>query len=253
MAGLLPMIAALERAFGINQNVGDILRVAHLAVAFADLEQRIVGGARRIGRIEQEHRSKPGAPAGGQLEILALDVVDDRGIRPRQQGWDDKTDTLARPGRRKTQHMLGTVVPQIAVAQTAKHDAVGSQKSGTPHLPCIGPTRRAVRRDVLSFFRAPDREDDGDADGCDPAARGDAPALDEDLRRVGIELEPPDEEGERLIDRPAPDHEPGGSELRLESKTPGRPLGRRPEEGEHDHRDEEQLTPEDFGCGHAQR
>jgi len=44
MAGFLPMIAALERAFGIYQNVGDILGITDLVLPFADLEQRIVGG-----------------------------------------------------------------------------------------------------------------------------------------------------------------------------------------------------------------
>ena len=77
MAGLLPMIAPLERAFGIDQDVGDVLDVAHLAFAAADLEQRIVGGDSRVGRIEQQHAAEPRAPAGGQLPVLALDVVDD--------------------------------------------------------------------------------------------------------------------------------------------------------------------------------
>ena len=52
MTCLFPMIASLERPFRINENVGDILRVTYLAVAFADLKQRIIGRARRIGRIE---------------------------------------------------------------------------------------------------------------------------------------------------------------------------------------------------------
>src|ERR1700685_4622030 len=69
VTGLLPMIAALERAFGIDEDVGDILGVAYLAVTLADFEERIVGRARLIGRVEQEDRSKLGAPAGGQLEV----------------------------------------------------------------------------------------------------------------------------------------------------------------------------------------
>ena len=44
VAGLFPMIAAFERAFGIDQDIGDVLDVAHLGVAAADFEQRIVGG-----------------------------------------------------------------------------------------------------------------------------------------------------------------------------------------------------------------
>src|SRR5271163_770272 len=111
MAGFFPMIAALERAFGIDENVGDILRITYFVVSFADLEQRIIGRAGGTGRIEQEHGPKPRTPAGGQLEILTLDVVDNRGIGPCQEGRDDEADTLSRPGRRKTKHVLGTVVP----------------------------------------------------------------------------------------------------------------------------------------------
>src|SRR5260363_50325 len=87
----------------------------------------------------------------------------------------------------------------------------------------------------------------------EPAACGDAGPLDEYFWRVGVELEPPDEESKRLIDRPAPDHEPGGPELRLVGETPGRPLGRRPNKGEHDDRDKEQLPPENLGRGHRPR
>src|SRR5258705_11394565 len=104
-----------------------------------------------------------------------------------------------------------------------------------------------------SFPRPPDREDDGNNDGSDPTACGDAGTLHEDDGRVGIELEPPDEEGKWLIDRPAANHEPAGTELRLVSQTPGGPLRRSPEEAEHDDRDEEQLPPKDACCSHGQR
>lgn len=126
------MVAALERPFGIGEDVGDILCVAHLAVAFADLQERIVGRAGEIGRIEQEHGTEPLAPAGSQLEILALDVVDDRGMRPCQEGWDDKTDALPGPRRRKTQHMFGTIVPEIVAIKTTKHDPVRAKESSAP-------------------------------------------------------------------------------------------------------------------------
>src|SRR5947208_15902118 len=105
MAGLLPMIAALERAFGIDEDVSDILRVPYLTVAFADLEERVIGRARLIGRIEQEHGSKACAPARSELEILPLDVVDDRGAWPGQQGRNDEADALTRTGRSKAQEM----------------------------------------------------------------------------------------------------------------------------------------------------
>src|SRR6195256_2551699 len=163
-------------------------------------------------------------------------------------GWDDQTDALPGPRRRKTQHMFGTIMPEIAATQTTKHDPVRPKKSRAPNLPYVGPARRAIRRDDLGFLRAPDREDDGNSHGCDPTTCGDAPALNENLRCVGVELEPPDEEGKWLIDRPAANHEPGGTELRLVSQTPGGPLRRSPEEAEHDDRDKEQLPPKDACC-----
>jgi hypothetical protein len=44
VAGLLPVISFLERALWIDQDVGDVLNVADLPFAAANLEQRIVGG-----------------------------------------------------------------------------------------------------------------------------------------------------------------------------------------------------------------
>src|SRR3546814_9437245 len=44
MAGLLPMIAPFERSLGIDEDVGDILDVAHLLRAAATLQQGIVTG-----------------------------------------------------------------------------------------------------------------------------------------------------------------------------------------------------------------
>jgi hypothetical protein len=63
------MIAALERAFGIDEDVRDILGVPYLTVAFADLEERVIGRACLIGRVEQEHGPKACTPARGELEV----------------------------------------------------------------------------------------------------------------------------------------------------------------------------------------
>ena len=95
VAGLLPMVAPLERAFGIDQHVGDVLHVADFPFAAANLEQRIIGGGRRVGRIEQQHAAMPRAKAGGQRPVLALDVVDDGRARPGQQRRNDEADALA--------------------------------------------------------------------------------------------------------------------------------------------------------------
>ena len=52
MRRLLPMVPLVERAFGIDQDVGDVLDVADLPFTPPHLEQRIVGGGLCIGRIE---------------------------------------------------------------------------------------------------------------------------------------------------------------------------------------------------------
>src|SRR6266436_9963429 len=233
VTGLLPMISAFERAFGIDEDVGYILGVAYLAVTLADFEERIVGRARLIGWVEQEYRSKAGAPTGGQLKVLALDVVDDRGARPGQQGRNDQTDALARTCRGKAKDMLGTVVPDIAAIKAAEDHSLRPEKPGPPDLPCIGPARRAVRCHLPDFLRPPHRQHDGNADSGEPAARRDDGSFDKYLWRVGVELKPPDEESKRLVHRPAPYREPGRSELRLEGETPGRPLCRAPKKREH--------------------
>ena len=59
MAGLLPVVAPLQRALGIDQDVGDVLDVADLPLATTDLQQRIVGGAGGVGRIEQQNAAEP--------------------------------------------------------------------------------------------------------------------------------------------------------------------------------------------------
>ena len=60
---------------------------------------------------------------------------------------------------------------------------------------------------------------------------------------------PPPEEGRRQVDRRAHQFEPGRPELRLEAEPPCGPLRRRPHGREHDREDDEDLTPEDLGCG----
>ena len=127
VTGLLPVVALLQRAFRIDQDVGDVLDVAHFVRPAADLQQRIVGFAVRIGRIEQDDAAEAGAPTGRQAVVLALDVVDDERAGPGQQGRDDETHALARPGGRETQDVLRPFVPEIGVAELAKQQAVLSE------------------------------------------------------------------------------------------------------------------------------
>jgi hypothetical protein len=88
------MVAPLQGPFRIDQNVRDVLDIAHFGVSAPDLEQRVVSRGFRVGRIEEEDAGEPRAPARGQLPVLALDIVDDCGPRPGEQRRDDESDRL---------------------------------------------------------------------------------------------------------------------------------------------------------------
>ena len=250
MAGFLPVVPLVERAFGIDEHVGDVLHVAHLPVAAAHLEQRVVGGRLGVGRVEQEHPAVLCAEAGSELPVLTLDVVNDGGAWPGQKRGHDEADALAGSGGRETENVLGTVVTEIVPGELAEDDAVGSEQTRRLHFAPFGPARRAVCLDVLRLAGAPDGHADGDGDGDEAPGRRDVGAFDEDRRRIGVVEVPPPEEGRRIIDRPARQIEPGGAELGLESKPPGRPLRRRPGREEHDQEDGGDLAPEDLRRGH---
>ena len=78
VAGLLPVVAALQRAFGIDQDVGDVLDVAHFpcrraAPPAADCRRRTCAS---VGS-NSSTRPKRDAQARRELPVLALDVVND--------------------------------------------------------------------------------------------------------------------------------------------------------------------------------
>src|SRR3546814_19295297 len=79
--------------------MGDILNVANLGLAATDLEQRVVFGGRRIGRIEQQAMREAGTEAGGPRPVFTLAIVNDRRAGPAEQFRTDEADTLARTGR----------------------------------------------------------------------------------------------------------------------------------------------------------
>src|ERR1700722_9094110 len=224
MARLLPVVATLQRALRVDEDISDVLDVADFPLAPADLEQRIVGGAGGVGRIEQQNAAEPRPPAGGKRPVFALDVVDDRGARPSQQRGHDETDPLAGSGRRETQDMLRTVVAQIVVSPSAEQDAVIAEQARLTNFARLGPARGAISRDALDLPSAPNGHSDRDHDGGDPAGGGDVGALDEDVARIRVIGEPPPKEGRRLIDWPADELEPWKSELGLEGQTPGDPF-----------------------------
>ena len=161
MAGLLPMAAPFQRPFGIDQDVGDVLDVADLVRSLAHLEQRVVAGRARIGRIEQQAVREFRPPAGGQLPVLALDVVNDGRPGPRQQRRDDKPDALARAGRREGHDMLGSVMAQILAAEPAEEDAGRPEEPGALDLALVRPARGAIGGDEPVLACPPQRADDG--------------------------------------------------------------------------------------------
>jgi hypothetical protein len=86
------VVSSFEGAFGIDEHVGDILDVTDFPFAAPDLEQRVVGGAVGVGRIEQQHSPEAAAPSGGQHPILSLDVMDDGRAWPGQQRRHNEAD-----------------------------------------------------------------------------------------------------------------------------------------------------------------
>src|SRR6516165_6866617 len=87
-----------------------------------------------------------GAEARSQIPVLALDIVNDTAARPGQKGRNDEANALARPRRRKTEHMLRSIVAQVMAPESSEHDAVGPNKLRGPDLRRGSPTRRAVGR-----------------------------------------------------------------------------------------------------------
>ena len=244
VAGLLPMVAALKRAFRIDQHVGDVLDIADFPLAAANLEQRVVGGGGRIGGVEQQHAAMQGAEAGGERPVLALDVVDDGGARPGQQRGDDEAHALAGPRGSEAEHMLRTIMAEILAIQLSEHDAVRPQQPRALDLDRRRPAGRTIGLDVLRLAGTPDGHADGDSDRDEATGRGDVGALHEDRRRIGIIGVPPPKEGWWEIHRHATRQlEPGLPEFRLEAEPPRRPLCRGPDREEHDQEDDDDLAP----------
>ncbi|MNQ36079.1 hypothetical protein D3C85_495900 [compost metagenome] len=231
MAGFLPVVAPLQGALRVDQDVGDVLHVSHLVGATTHLEQRVVGRRSRVGRVEQQAVGKARAPSRGQAPVLALDVVDDGRGRPGEQGGYHQANALARARRGEGQYMLRAFVAQVLFLELAEEHSGWPSQSGFAHLNCIGPARRAVGGDVSSLARAPDCHADGHHQRQQAAAGGDAAADVEDLRRVGIEGEPPLEQPPGVVNGRAQQFEPGCAQARLVAERVGRPLRGTPHPG----------------------
>src|SRR3546814_21153011 len=68
VAGLLPVVPPLQRPFGVDQDVADVLDVADLVGSLSYLEQRVVAGRARVGRVEQQAVREALSPAGRSEE-----------------------------------------------------------------------------------------------------------------------------------------------------------------------------------------
>jgi hypothetical protein len=154
--------------------------------------ERVVGGAAGVGWVEQKHAAKARTPSSGQGPVFSLDIVHDRGARPRQKRWHNEAGTFAASGRRKTQHMFGAVMPQIPAVPLAKQDAITSKQPGSPDIVVNRPAENLEpRMSELGlegeppggpFGRSPDEGEDYSADDEDLAP--------EDLGRVHSQDQP---------------------------------------------------------------
>ncbi len=224
MAGLFPMVAPLQRTFRVDEDIGDILDIADLVHAAPHLEQRIVARRAGIGRIEQQAVREACAPAGGQLPVLALDVVDDRRAGPAEQRRHDQAHPLARTGRCERHDMLGAVVAKIVTVEPAEDDAAITEQSGRRDVLAGRPASRAIGGEVAGLPRPPDRSKDRGAAPQEAAGRSDRACLVEDDRRIGVEREPPWKDRPRMVDRTIECDEPGRAELRLVGEPSSGPL-----------------------------
>ena len=149
------------------------------------------------------------APAGGDLPVLALDVMDDGRCRPAQQGRHDQADAFAAAGWRKGQDVFRALVAQVLVIVLAEEHAGRLCEAGLANVLRVRPARRAVGRDQARLTRAPYRHGNGDDHRDHAAGAGNGTAGVEDLRRIGTEEEPPLKQLPRVVDRPAKKIEPG--------------------------------------------
>ena len=147
--------------------------------------------------------------------------------------------------------MLRAMVAKIGASPTAEQNAIRTKETRPANLARLRPARGPVGRDLLRLAGAPDRHCDRHREGSDTASTRNEAASDEDLVGVGVVGKPPPEEGRRLIDRPAEEHEPGTAKLRLEGELPSCPLCCRPDKDEDGSADEKDLDPENLGRVHG--
>ena len=142
-------------------------------------------------------------------------------------------------------------MPEIAVAKPAKKDAALAEQAGGLGFMQRSPMRRTIGRDVAVLSRAPQRASHRGGAPHESAGAGDRAGAIEDMRRVSVEVIPPQENCPWAIDGNAVDHCPWHAEFGLVCEFCSRPLRRQPDAREHDREHDEDLSDEQLGRGHA--
>ena len=172
MRGAVPVVADAV-AVRVDEDIGDVLRVAHFLIAHPDLEQRVVPRARAVRargiELETEAAELATPPARREHPVLSLHVVDEHRVRPGEQVRHDERDAFAAPSRGEDEDVLGTIVtegPPFPSGPLAQDEALLGEEPGIPRLSFRGPPGGAV--EVGLQIEALDGHDDDD--GCNDSA-----------------------------------------------------------------------------------
>ncbi len=264
VGGRLPVVAGVFLSGGVDEQIGDVLGVAHLVPTLPNFQERIEAQRIEGRRLEAPDAAELAAPARGKRPVFLLDVVDEDRVRPAQERWDDQADTLTRSGGGEAEDVLGAVVTDEAacfakdglcsaggvdrvskdgVTCLAEDDAGLAQESRPSHLGRRGPARTPVRATRAGGLAAYGCEGGSRAPGDRPDRRDAARvAKDGGCKRLGDRA--PEEPPPGRVERPRSDDGPGHPDLGWVVKLGGDVLGRGPEAGQrqHEERQERQHT-----------
>ena len=137
------------------------------------------------GGIEQQAVREPGAPAGGELPVLALDVVDDGRAGPGQERGQHQAHALARsgsalrPGRAPDRRGAGSGCSR---GRAPRHGCREDRPCARRKHPPSGPSRRLWRPLAAG---PPGGSPDGDGAAQDAAEGGGGAGAGENVRAPG--------------------------------------------------------------------
>ena len=106
------MASRLQRAFRIDEHVGQHLRVAHFGFATPDLRERIVAVCVGLSRREAVDGSEGRSQAGRDVPVFALEIERDVGMTPDKSGRQRDADALSGIGRRNNEDVLVAIVAE---------------------------------------------------------------------------------------------------------------------------------------------